>query len=243
MKKLLALIVCIASLLAVAAFPASAEEAHDRFTDVKPGKWYTNAVDWAYENGYISEISDTLFDPNAPITREAFLVGLTILNLKMSGMELPHYETTSFSDVEPGKWYSDYIEYAYQNGRIKGIGNGKFGLGLPIKRQDAAVMLLPRILMLDGQDEYTTVDYWGYESIVDLDKASNYARVSVMLACSAIKTTYHTAADSHDLIYEPLFVGNKNHEFMPHKYLTRAEFCAVIYKYYLNNRYNDRFIG
>ena len=241
MKKLFALILCVASLLAVAVFPARAEEAHDIFADVKPGKWYTEAVDWAYKNGFITEISDNVFDPNAPITREAFLVGLTKLNLRMTGTELPHYETMSFSDVEPDKWYSDYIEYAYQNDIVKGIGNGKFGFGLPIKRQDAAVMLKPRILL--PAEERTTVDYWGYEKIVDLDKASEYARLPVMLACSVIKITYHSDVDSHDQVNDPLFVGNKDHEFMPHKYLTRAEFCVVIYKQYRNNEYNGWYIG
>ena len=87
LPSVLALILCVASLLAVAVFPARAEEAHDIFADVKPGKWYTEAVDWAYKNGFITEISDNVFDPNAPITREAFLVGLTKLNLRMTGTD------------------------------------------------------------------------------------------------------------------------------------------------------------
>ncbi len=40
------------------------------FTDVKAGKWYTGAIDWAAETGIVSGVTPTLFQPDANITRE-----------------------------------------------------------------------------------------------------------------------------------------------------------------------------
>ena len=40
------------------------------FTDVAEGRYYSDAVAWAAENGIVTGITDTLFAPNQPVTRE-----------------------------------------------------------------------------------------------------------------------------------------------------------------------------
>ncbi|MBD9221235.1 MAG: hypothetical protein EGQ46_03545 [Clostridiales bacterium] len=40
------------------------------FTDVAEGSYYAAAVDWAAKNGIVNGVSETSFDPDAPITRE-----------------------------------------------------------------------------------------------------------------------------------------------------------------------------
>lgn len=40
------------------------------FEDVEDNAWYTNAVNWAYENQITTGTSETTFEPDAPITRE-----------------------------------------------------------------------------------------------------------------------------------------------------------------------------
>lgn len=40
------------------------------FTDVKEGTWYTEAVNWAYENGIVKGVTEELFAPNRAITRQ-----------------------------------------------------------------------------------------------------------------------------------------------------------------------------
>ncbi len=46
------------------------------FTDVKPGKWYTGAVNWAYANGLASGLGDGSFGYKNPVTREQMAVFL-----------------------------------------------------------------------------------------------------------------------------------------------------------------------
>ena len=41
-----------------------------RFSDVKSGAWYADAVSWAEKNGIVNGVSETKFAPNAKVTRE-----------------------------------------------------------------------------------------------------------------------------------------------------------------------------
>ena len=40
------------------------------FTDVPNGKWYTDAVAWAAENGVVNGVGDGKFEPDGSVTRE-----------------------------------------------------------------------------------------------------------------------------------------------------------------------------
>ena len=48
---------------------------------------------------------------------------------------------SAFTDVLPEMWYTPYIAAAQELGITAGNGDGTFGIGTPISRQDAAVML------------------------------------------------------------------------------------------------------
>lgn len=222
MKKI-ATLLAIVSLFTLLIIPVNAEKAYEVFEDVPKGVWYTEPVDFVYRNKIMTGISSTIFSPSKPLTREEFVfIYVKAYHELLQKIEIPHYEKMSFSDVEPNQWYSDHIEYAYQTGIVSGVGNGKFDLGLNIKREDAAIILAPKY----KSDEKTTVEYWGC-NISDMDKVSSYARNAVTRVCSYTHIIYHYL-DSHDEILDPIFVGNKNYEFMPQKSLTRAEFAAVL---------------
>lgn len=53
-----------------------AVEYQDQFSDVKDGKWYTDAVLWAAKEGITLGYGNGKFGPNDPITREQFVVFL-----------------------------------------------------------------------------------------------------------------------------------------------------------------------
>ena len=58
----------------IAGSPATTAE--NPFTDVKAGKFYYDAVRWAYANKIVNGITATTFEPNQPITREQLCVFL-----------------------------------------------------------------------------------------------------------------------------------------------------------------------
>ena len=49
---------------------APAPKAPNTFVDVPDGAWYTDAVTWAAENGVVSGIGGSRFDPSGFVTRE-----------------------------------------------------------------------------------------------------------------------------------------------------------------------------
>ena len=57
----------------------------------------------------------------------------------MAGIELDN-TTNSFSDVKDNAWYKGYVNTAYKNGFLNGVGNGVFGAGMEISRQDMCVI-------------------------------------------------------------------------------------------------------
>ncbi|MBQ7500180.1 MAG: S-layer homology domain-containing protein [Clostridia bacterium] len=223
MKKLITILLCAAMLLPCMSMYANAEPIEKKFEDVPENAWYYNSVVFADKIGIMNGTSENTFSPNKPITREEFVfIYVKAYRELLQKDKIPHYEKMSFSDVEPNQWYSDYVEYAYQNGIVSGVGNSQFGVGYSIKREDAAIILAPKY----SSDEETSVEYWGCE-ISDMDKVSPYAKNAVTLVCSYTHITYHYL-DPHDELIDPIFVGNSSREFMPQKNLTRAEFAAVL---------------
>ena len=75
-----------------------------------------------------------------------------------------------FADVEAGAWYEQYVNVAAQNKIVSGIGNGVFGVGDNITRQDAAVILNNAVKMIveNGKLDFT-----------DSDEISAYAKEAV----------------------------------------------------------------
>lgn len=85
------------------------------FDDVKEGKYYYDAVIWAYENGYVSGTSPTTFSPNKECTRAEFV---TIL-WAVAGKPEPTIENP-FTDVREGKWYYKPVLWAKETGLTDG---------------------------------------------------------------------------------------------------------------------------
>ena len=77
------------------------------------------------------------FRPNDSVTRAEFVKMLVCV----LGLELDYDAASSFSDVSPDDWYAPYIEAAVRAGIINGLGDGSFGAGRPVTRQDIAAML------------------------------------------------------------------------------------------------------
>ncbi|MBQ7161231.1 MAG: S-layer homology domain-containing protein [Clostridia bacterium] len=138
------------------------------FRDIPEGKWFTKAVLYCYQHGYMSGTSGETFDPNAPFSRAMFV---TVLS-KLDRADTSSYTGTSFDDVKTGKWFSKPIQWAFTNGYAAGLGNGKFGPGESVTRQQMAQFLynysVKKGFKVDG-----LIDLSGY---IDADKIAKWAR-------------------------------------------------------------------
>lgn len=109
------------------------------FTDVKEeaGKWKYESIKYVYENGLMNGVKTDLFQPDEPLTRAMFA---TVL-YRMAGSPTVTYES-KFSDVPNGKWYSNAVIWAYQQGIVSGLDGGtRFGTEENITREQITKML------------------------------------------------------------------------------------------------------
>ena len=92
------------------------ESAENPFDDVPAGRFYTDAVLWAVEQGITQGTSETTFSPNETVTRAQTVTFLW----RMAKRPAPTSETNPFKDVPAGKYYTNAVLWAVE----KGITNG-----------------------------------------------------------------------------------------------------------------------
>lgn len=104
------------------------------FNDVKPGDWYYDAVDWAYNAGIVMGVGGNCFSPNTQLTREAastiiFRFVQTYPELFGTKIDL----TSNSSDISLSKfgdsqnvssWAVTAMTWAVGNGIINGYEDG-----------------------------------------------------------------------------------------------------------------------
>ena len=106
------------------------------FTDVEESQWYYNAVLWAVEKGITKGVSETEFAPN-DVTNRAEAV--TFL---WRWLDEPMAPTSdSFSDVVPGMWYENAINWAVKNQVTNGMEGGIFGIDVDCNRAHMVTFL------------------------------------------------------------------------------------------------------
>ena len=181
----------------------------EKFTDVQSGAWYVSAVQYAYDNGIMGGKSETVFAPEANLTRAEFA---TVL-YSQSGKPAVTYRPV-FKDVEEGAWYSNPVLWAYDNGIVSGYANGNFGTSDNITREQLALMMY-KYAKTKGYD--TTAESGMLQKFSDEAQISTWAREAIQWAAShGIMSGKGNGADGKPLL-DPQ--GNA----------TRAE-CAAMMK-------------
>ena len=126
--------------------PIEDETPKANFSDVPADAWYAEAVQYVYENGLMTGTSDTTFSPDLTTSRSMIA---TIL-WRMAGSPVVNY-AMDFADVPADQWYAEAVRWASSEGIVGGYGNGSFGTGDPITREQFAVMLY-RFAQKQGYD-------------------------------------------------------------------------------------------
>ena len=90
------------------------------FVDVSADAYYAKAVAWAVEQGIVSGISATTFNPDAACTRAQSVAFL----YRAFGEKVN--KAAGFSDVSADAYYADAVAWAVENGVASGIGGGLF---------------------------------------------------------------------------------------------------------------------
>lgn len=158
------------------ALPMTAHAAAEKFTDVKPGAWYYEAVDYATDEGLFNGTGPDTFDPSGSMTRGMFV---TVLANKTDGFVASRYKDTVFSDVPAGQWYAPPVGWASQNKLVGGVGGGRFAPNASVTREQIAKILYD-YAQQTGND--TSADESGLTGFVDAGKVSSWARQAMAWA-------------------------------------------------------------
>jgi len=146
--------------------PIVSDDFAGKFEDVKVKDWFASAVSFAVEKGLFGGVSATKFAPNTDMSR-AMLV--TVL-WRMEGQPVPAGEN-HFTDVPKGTWYTTPVIWAYENGIVGGVGNGKYAPDNTVTREQMATILY-RYSVTKGYD--TAADA-GIANFPDTKDVSGYA--------------------------------------------------------------------
>lgn len=105
------------------------------FSDVPESHWAYSAINSLYEKGIINGIGEDAFAPNGKVTREQYLAML----VRAFGLTAEN-ATADFTDVDKSSWYYDSVAIAHSMGICGGYGDGTFGTGKEITREEMAVI-------------------------------------------------------------------------------------------------------
>ncbi|MBQ4566081.1 MAG: S-layer homology domain-containing protein, partial [Oscillospiraceae bacterium] len=136
------------------------------FIDVPGNVWYSDAVEYAVENGLFNGMSKNTFEPDTSMTR-AMLV--TVL-WRYAGE--PAEGENTFTDVPAGLWYTDAVAWAAHNNIVSGVGDNKFDPNGNITREQMATILY-RYASSQGLDTSAKADLSAFP---DAGNISGYAQ-------------------------------------------------------------------
>lgn len=179
MKKLIKTVAALLTVALLASMlPMSSLAAPAPFTDVDTSAWYYPAVRYMNVNGYMSGISDTVFDTGATTSRAMFV---TILG-RIQGIDVEAYKGKSTFEDVPQDWAEPYIAWASEEEIVLGVGDNKFDPTGPITREQAATILY-KFLKASGQEP--TVDETALDKFTDTVSISDYAKEPMQWIVSA----------------------------------------------------------
>ena len=117
------------------------------FDDVAQDAWYREYVDYVVKNGIMQGTGATTFEPNINLTR-AMMVQI-LYNIE--GQPAPA-GGADYDDVPADAWFADAIAWGTENGVVEGYGDGNFGPGNNVLREQMAAIF------------YRYANYKGYDT-------------------------------------------------------------------------------
>lgn len=155
------------------------------YSDLNAGKWYHDAVHYCVDN-VIMGGTGSKFYPGRNTTRAELAVSLYNYAGRPSvngGRLLPN----TYTDVRPGDWHYQAIEWATKEGILAGYGNGKFKPNQSVTREQLVAILWrhagepePRSTTLRFYDSSKVSDYaweamcWGTEQGILQGRSNGY---------------------------------------------------------------------
>lgn len=190
-------------------FAVMIEKGASGFADVSRTAWYYDAVSYVVGQGLFNGTSETAFSPDAGMTRAMFV---TVLG-RAGGVRADDYKASAFSDVAAGNWYGGYVQWAYENNLVSGVGGGRFAPEQQITRAQMAAILTGYSKWKGSAPAAAASESAAPLAYTDLARIPDWAAEGVSL-CTA----------------KGWLTGYPDGSFQPQKTATRAEAATILYK-------------
>ena len=154
------------------------------FTDIS-GHWAAESIQFAYDKGWMTGMSETTFAPNATLSRAM----VAQILYRLAGAPAV-FSASPFTDVAEGSWYADAVIWANEQGIVTGMGGGAFAPNEAITRQQLCAMLY-RFARSKGLDTSAAGDLSAYS---DADAIQPWGRDAMAWAVACDLMTGRTAA-------------------------------------------------
>lgn len=181
-----------------------ATDVSEIFTDVPANHWAKAAIQYVYDNGLMTGVSDTAFAPEATTTRAMIVSMLARLENVTSAAD------AGFSDVDASDWYATAVNWAAANGIVSGISDDTFAPNDPITREQLAAMLM-NYAQYKGLDTTARADLSHYS---DAENISSWANDVLSWA-----------------VAEGLLAGVTDDQLQPQGQATRAQVAAILERF------------
>lgn len=182
----------------------AATDVSDIFTDVPANHWAQAAIQYVYDNGLMTGISDTAFAPEATTTRAMIVSMLARMENVTSAAD------AGFTDVATDDWYATAVNWAAANGIVNGISDDTFAPNDPITREQLAAMLM-NYAQYKGLDVSARADLSHYS---DAENISSWANDVLSWA-----------------VAEGLLTGVTDDTIAPQVHATRAQVAAILQRF------------
>ncbi len=177
------------------------------FTDVERGRWSYDYILNMYQLGIVNGCTDTTFEPEGNVTRAQFVKMIACLD----GVDTSAYAKCRFTDVSDKSYAAPYIEWAADNGIVKGVSDTSFLPDDNITREQMAAIIC------------RYADYAGIKLSEDAP--------AVTFADSAQISAY-AAPSVAALQRAGIICGSQNadgsYSYCPQAYATREQACKVL---------------
>ena len=184
------------------------------FADVPENKWYTGSVQYVFDEELMSGSGD-YFNPTKNVTRAQLVT--TLYRLAGSPEVTDYSACKDFSDVAEGKYYTDAVCWAYNEGITTG-NNGKFDTTGNLTRQQMAAFFF-RFAEVMGYDTTISTDF---SHMLNADKVSDYAVSAMEWAVGAGLISGSETKDE---------AGNVVYDLNPRGNTTRAQLSAILQRF------------
>ena len=181
----------------------AAVDVSDLFIDIAPDAWYKDAIQYAYDNGLMTGVSATEFDPEATTTR-AMIVSILA---RLEGVESA--QAAGFADVTD-EWYATAVNWAANVGVVNGYEDNTFKPNTAITREQLAAILM-NYAAYKGYDVSARADLSHYS---DADSISSWANDVLLWA-----------------VAEGLLTGVTDDTIAPQAHATRAQVAAILQRF------------